>query len=93
MARQKYTPEFRTEAVRLCEAGDRNCAQVAQDLGVGYPTLMSWVRAAKAASLLDGSLKLSEREELKLLRKENVRLRQERDILKKATAFFASQKP
>ena len=91
MPTRKYTPEFKAEVLALCKAGDRSCAQVAQDLGLNYTTLMSWVQAAKAAT--PGGLSVSESEEIKRLRKENERLRMERDILKKATAFFASQNP
>lgn len=94
MGKRKYTAEFKADVVALCRAGDRSCAQVSRDLGVNYTTLMSWVQAAQAmegASV--GSVSLSEKEELKRLRKENERLRMERDILKKATAFFASQNP
>jgi transposase len=89
MPKRKYTPEFKSEVVALCQTGDRSCAQVARDLGLSYTTLMSWMQAAKAAS--PGGLSVSESEEIKRLRKENERLRMERDILKKATAFFASQ--
>lgn len=92
MAKRKYTPEFKAEVVALCKAGDRSCAQVARDLGVGYTTLMSWMQAAKASEPASvGELSVAEMDELKRLRKENERLRMERDILKKAAAFFASE--
>jgi transposase len=94
MAKRKYSPEFKSEVVALCQAGDRSSAQVARDLDINYQTLVSWVQAARAAEpSSDGGLSMSESEELKRLRKENERLRMERDILKKATAFFASQNP
>jgi transposase len=94
MAKRKYSPEFKSEVVALCQAGDRSCAQVARDLDINYQTLVSWVQAARASKpSSDGGLSMSESEELKRLRKENERLRMERDILKKATAFFASQNP
>lgn len=91
--RSKYTPEFKAEVVALCKLGDRSHAQVARDLGLNYHTLISWLGAAAAASeaAASGGLSVAEGEELKRLRKENARLRMERDILKKATAFFASQ--
>ena len=92
MSKRKYTSEFKSEVLALCQAGDRSCAQVARDLGLNYTTLMSWVQAAKASSAVSsGGLSVSESEEIKRLRRENERLRMERDILKKATAFFASQ--
>ena len=94
MGKRKYTAEFKAEVVALCRAGDRSCAQVSRDLGVNYTTLMSWVQAARPTEAeAVGSVSLSEKEELKRLRKENERLRMERDILKRATAFFASQNP
>lgn len=88
--RSQYTPEFKAEVVALCRQGDRTSAQVARDLGLKYHTLMSWQKAANKAAE-PGALSVSEKDELKRLRKENDRLRMERDILKKATAFFASQ--
>lgn len=92
MQKRKYTPEFKSEVLALCQAGDRSCAQVARDLGLSYTTLMSWVQAEKASNAASsGGLSVSESEEIKRLRRENERLRMERDILKKATAFFASQ--
>lgn len=94
MSKRKYTPEFKAEVLALCQSGDRSCAQISRDLDIGYTTLMSWVQAAKAAnSGQAGGLSVSESDEIKRLRKENERLRMERDILKKATAFFASQNP
>lgn len=80
MPKRKYTPEFKSEVLALCQTGDRSCAQVARDLGLSYTTLMSWVQAAKAAT--SGGLSVSESEDIKRLRKENERLRMERDILK-----------
>lgn len=92
MQKRKYTPEFKGEVLALCQAGDRSCAQISRDLDISYTTLMSWVQAAKASNPVPpGGLSVSESEEIKRLRKENERLRMERDILKKATAFFASQ--
>ena len=92
MAKRKYTPEFKAEVVALCKAGDRGCAQVARDQGVGYTTLMSRMQTAKASEPASaGELSLSEMDELKRLRRENERLRMERETLKKAAAFFAGE--
>jgi transposase len=88
--RTQYTQEFKDEVVALCRLGDRTSAQVARDLGLNYHTLMSWQKAAQMAAEPE-ALSVSEKEELKRLRRENERLRMEREILKKATAFFASQ--
>lgn len=89
--KRHYTEEFKAEVVALCEKGDRSCRQVAEDLGVKYQTVCTWVQRAKKQKKDPGSLAPSEREELIRLRKENARLRMEREILKKAAAFFASE--
>ena len=91
--RRQYTPEYRAEAVRQVNLGDRTLAQVAKDLGLGNATLWAWVRQAEvdAGKGEPEELTTTEREELKRLRRENARLREEREILKKATAFFAGE--
>ena len=87
--RNRYSPEFKAEAVRLVRASSDPLTKVAQDLGVVPETLRLWVQAARPAS--EVPLTDSERGELKRLRREVRELRMERDILKKATAFFAKQ--
>jgi transposase-like protein len=91
--RRQYTPEFREEAVRQVNLGDRPLIQVAKDLGLASATLWAWVRQAEidAGKGEPEELTTTEREELKQLRRENARLREEREILKKATAFFAKE--
>lgn len=94
--RRKFTPEYRAEVVALCQLGDKSCGQVARDLGLGESLVSKWMQSAKAglpgASLVvAGSLGDAEREELTRLRKEVVRLRMEREILKKAAVFFATE--
>src|SRR5688572_11501221 len=96
MARKKprqFTPEFRTEAIRQVNLGDRSLAQVARDLGLKMQTLHGWVRQAEidAGKGEPEELTTTERQELKLLRREVATLREEREILKKATAFFARE--
>ena len=91
--RRSFTKEFKAEAARLCQAGDRSIAQVAKDLGITESSLRSWVRQAE---IDDGSgpsdaLSSDERNELTRLRRENRRLQMEREILKKAAAFFAKE--
>ena len=88
--RRTYTPEFRAEAVALVVEGGVSQSQVARDLGVSQSLLSKWVQKAKVAAL-PGALTAAEREELRQLRRENNILRQERDILKKAAAFFAKE--
>ena len=91
--RRQYTPEYRAEAVRQVKAGDRGMAQVARDLGLSLNTLWQWVQQAdvEAADKASGALTPEEREELRRLRREVARLREEKEILKKATAFFAKE--
>ena len=89
----KYTAEFRAEAVRLVREGGKSLSQVAKDLGMAHQTLWAWVEQAEVD---DGrgrpeALTTNEREELNRLRRENARLQEEREILKKATAFFAKE--
>jgi transposase len=87
-----YPPEFRAEAIRLARGGDRKLSEIAGDLGVSQQSLRSWVRQG---DLDDGcrhdGLTTDERAELARLKRENRVLREERDILKKAAAFFAKE--
>ena len=88
--RRDFTEEFRREAVRLTQTSGRTINQIADDLGIGRSTLARWIRDYREADLLSGphdDVGL----ELARLRKENELLRQERDLLKKATAFFAKE--
>ena len=87
--RTRYSPEFRVEAVRLVRSSSDPLAKVARDLGVNPETLRLWVQAAQPPSAVP--LTDDERGELGRLRREVRELRMERDILKKATAFFAKQ--
>jgi len=93
MARRKYTAEFRAEAVQLARDGKRTIASVARELGVTQQTLSSWLKQAEIdeGRGAEGALTTAERDELQRLRRENKRLQEERDILKKATAFFAKE--
>lgn len=94
--RRQFTQEFKLEAVRLAALGDRPVSQVARDLGIRPDMLYQWKRQAEgragqgAAEVFPGNGKLtSQDEEIRRLRREVARLREERDILGKATAFFA----
>ena len=87
--RNRYSAEFKAEAVRLVRSSSDPLAKVARDLGVVPETLRLWVEAARPPS--EVPLTDEERGELKRLRREVRQLRMERDILKKATAFFAKQ--
>jgi transposase-like protein len=89
----KETAEFRAEAVRLVTEGGQSLRQVARDLGLSVETLRRWVLQAKtdAEQGMGGSLTKEERTELRRLRQEVKTLQMEREILKKAAAFFAKE--
>ena len=91
-SRPPYTPEFRQQAVELVRTSGRSIRSIASDLGCSDASLGSWVKRAEIDNgKRDSSLTTDERSELTQLRRENRILRQERDILKKATAFFAKE--
>ena len=81
---------FRQEAVRILATSGRTIKEVADDLGVGASSLGAWKRKLDRAELMAGPHEDVEKE-LKRLRRENELLRAERDLLKKATAFFAKE--
>lgn len=90
----KYPEEFRQEAVHLALSTDDSRASVARRLGVNETTLRNWVadRLAEEARQADPlAVTPSEFEELRRLRREVVELRAERDILRKAAAYFAQE--
>ncbi len=91
-ARRSFTDEFKAGAVRLVLDEDKTIPQVARDLDLTESALRLWVERARA-DRTNGKTGLTteEREELRWLRKENRELRMEREILKKAAAFFAKE--
>jgi transposase len=91
--RRKFSDEYKAETVRLIQSSGKSIGQLALELGIGETALRRWVEQAEveAGRGPAGTLKRSEREELVELRRENQRLRMEREILKKATAFFAKE--
>jgi len=91
--RRTFNPQFKAEAVRLCQVGDRSVTQVAKDLDLTETALREWVKRAEvdAGKGPPDALTTPEREELTRLRRENKRLQMEREILKKAAAFFAKE--
>jgi transposase len=88
--RSRYTTEFKLEAVRLVEGG-QSIAAAARSLGVIDQTLFNWVKAKKQGKLLGAESKpvSAEQMEISRLRAELARVKMERDILGKATAYFA----
>ena len=89
--RPPYPDEFRREALELLRAG-RSPRELAEALGVSEQTLRNWRRQDQVdRHERDDGLTSDERDELRRLRRENARLKQERDILKRATAFFARE--
>ena len=88
MASPQRTPEFRAEAVRIALTSGLSRRQVASDLGVGFSTLHTCVRQYQANPAVQSALE----RELAELRRENRLLREERDLLKKATQFFAERR-
>jgi transposase len=92
--RQRYTPAFKAEAVRLYLEGDRSAAAVARELGVGPDLLRKWKQEQVTAGAVQESVRaLTEAEQIRQLKRELAIVRQERDFLKKATAFFAKESP
>jgi transposase len=96
--RRKFSKEFKAEAVKTVKEGakgGKSIGQVAEDLDLTETSLRDWVKRhdIDAGNGPPGALTTAEREELRRLRKENLVLRKERDLLKKATAFFAKEKP
>lgn len=88
--RKRYTEEFKREAVRLVEESGRTQQEIAGDLGIGKSTLGKWLGHYREEDLLAGPHE-DVGKELARLRRENELLRQERDLLKKAAAFFAKE--
>jgi transposase len=90
--RRSFTREFKAEIVELCQRGDRSVGQVAKDFDLTETAVREWLKQAERdAGTGDGGLTTSEREELNQLRREARRLREDVEILKRATAFFAKE--
>jgi transposase len=90
--RPPYPEEFRREAIRLAQLGDKPRRRLAKDLRISDVTLRNWLKQEKAErGERAGGLSTDEREELRQLRDENAKLRMEREILSKAAVFFAKE--
>ena len=88
--RKNYTDAFRQEAVRLLQVSGKSARQIGRELGVPQSVLNRWKKQSDASETVSDEDQ-SKNEELRQLRRENARLRMQRDILKKATAFFAKE--
>ena len=84
-----FSDEFRLEAVRLVRESDRSMKDIGAELGVSETTLRNWLRTVPSEKQSTAGRVLSLEEQIRQLKKDNERLREEREILKKATAFFA----
>jgi transposase len=97
--RRRYTPEFKRDAVRLASDPTKSVAQVARELGIGKESLHAWIKqhaspsASPAARDSDVPVMdpVAQAEEIRRLRRELAVVTEEREILKKATAFFAKE--
>jgi transposase len=89
--RREFTPEYKADVVMLFRTTDKSIAEIAKELDLTPSAVQRWVSQAEVDAGERVGLTTSEREELSYLRKENRILREERDILKRATAFFAKE--
>ena len=93
--RRRFTAEFKAEAIRLVEQSGRPVSQIARELGLRHQLLHKWKKQVDAPmSGVNGAGRdhFTQGEEILRLRRELMRVTEERDILKKATAFFANQR-
>lgn len=90
-----YTQEFKLEALRLMEAGDRPASEIARELGIRRNQIYKWkeqlARTGSVASSAKGRPKKADESETARLKQENKRLKEENEILKKAAVFFARE--
>ena len=86
--RRRFSDEFKSEAVKLVKQSNRSMADLAMELGINAKSIGEWVKRAEESGQ---AIEEDERVELRRLRKEVSELRMEREILKKATAFFAKE--
>lgn len=90
--RQKYTPEFKRQAVELLKTGEKTGSQIETELGIGHGALYRWKRQMEREGALAFPGNGKERyDELSRLRKENAELREEKEILRKAIAIFSEK--
>jgi transposase len=90
-SKRSFSAEFREKAVAYVLEQDKSIARAARELGVGESTLGYWIKASRAESAAEPPVSAVERDEIRQLRAENRELQMRVDLLKKATAFFASE--
>jgi len=90
---KQYSREFKLEAIRLAEVGDKTASQVARELGIRVNQLWKWKQQLEAAAVASGPAKRGRpaEGEVARLRRENTRLQEENEILKKAAMYFARE--
>ena len=90
--KQDYSKEFRQRAVRMAISTEKSTAQIARELGVKVTTLYSWINKETDSEKSNDEVSKAELfDELKRLKKELAEVKEQRDILKKATAYFAKE--
>ena len=89
--RRAFTDAYKAEVVALCRGSEKSMSEIARDLDLTESSVRRWVSQAEIDAGQREGLTTSEREELVRLRKENRVLREERDIIRRATAFFARE--
>ena len=89
--RRSFTPEFKAQTIELVRPSGKSVAEVCRDLDLTETAVRRWIAQADIDAGRRDGLTTAEREELSRLRRENRVLREERDILKKAAAFFAKE--
>ncbi len=89
--RRSFTPEFKADIVERCLVGDRSVNQVAEDFDLTVSAVRGWVKQHEIDAGTREGLTTEDKEELSRLRRENRRLREDVEILKRATAFFAKE--
>jgi transposase len=95
-SRKQFTPEFKREAVQLLESGSRSGSELARELGIKRNQLYKWqteLRARGGAAFPGSGARKERTTEIARLKRELARVTEERDILKKAAAFFARESP